>query len=139
MRAATTVRPSTPAAESTATERTAPGQTASTRTAAEHEPLTAAELRLLRYLPTHRTLMSIGRELFVAHSTAKTHSLAIYRKLGVNSRAAAIERAVELGLLPPGAETSSTCATTVETRRSLRVVPSGQPERAGARRAHPSA
>ena len=83
--------------------------------------------------------MSIGRELFVAHSTAKTHSLSIYRKLGVNSRAAAIERAIELGLLAPDAETSSAGATTAESVRSLRVVPSGQPDRTGARRAHPSA
>jgi DNA-binding CsgD family transcriptional regulator len=108
-------------------------------TAAEYGPLTAAELRLLQYLPTHRTLMSIACELFVAHSTAKTHSLSVYRKLGVNSRAAAIERAIELGLLPPDAEASSAGATTVEGQRSLRVVPSGQPDRASARRAHPSA
>jgi DNA-binding CsgD family transcriptional regulator len=134
MRAAATARPTTPAAENPA-----PKRTRSEHTVAEHEPLTAAELRLLRFLPTHRTLISIGRELFVAHSTAKTHSLSIYRKLGVNSRAAAIERAIELGLLAPEAETSSTRATIVEAPRSLRVVPSGQPDRAGARRAHASA
>ncbi len=129
MRAAANARPSATAAQNPAAEHTA----------AEHEPLTAAELRLLQYLPTHRTLMSIACELFVAHSTAKTHSLSVYRKLGVNSRAAAIERAIQLALLPPDAEASSTGATTDGVERPLRVVPSAQPDRASARRAHPSA
>ena len=86
------------------------------------EPLTPAETRLLRLLPTHRTLLVIADELFVAHSTAKTHSLAIYRKLGVNSRAGAIEKAVELGLLPADSQPRPTPS------RRLRVVPSAQPD-----------
>lgn len=114
-----------------ATARTAHARS-DARPGAETEPLTPAETRLLRLLPTHRTLLVIADELFVAHSTAKTHSLAIYRKLGVNSRAAAIEKAVELGLLPADSQPRPTPS------RRLRVVPSGQPDRQPAR-AHPSA
>jgi len=104
------------------------------QTTADHEPLTAAELRLLQYLPSHRTLLSIARELFVAHSTAKTHSLSVYRKLGVNNRAGAIERGVELGLLPPDAQPRPPAAN-----RSLRIVGSAAPHPSGARRTQPSA
>jgi LuxR family maltose regulon positive regulatory protein len=97
------------------------------------EPLTPAETRVLRLLPTHRTLINIAQELFVAHSTIKTHSLSVYRKLGVNSRAAAIQRAVELGLLPPDSPPRPTIP------RKLRVVPSGQNLRSRHRLHQPSA
>ena len=62
-------------------------------------PLTAAELRVLRYLPTHLTLAAIADELFVSRNTAKTHAIAVYRKLGVSSRQDAVQHARELGLL----------------------------------------
>lgn len=61
--------------------------------------LTAAELRVLEYLPSHRTLQEIGDALFVSRSTTKTHTLAIYRKLGVTRRGEAVERAYEFGLI----------------------------------------
>ena len=41
----------------------------------------------------------IGRELYVSHSTVHSHVRAIYRKLAVSSRADALERGRELGLL----------------------------------------
>ncbi len=62
--------------------------------------LTTAELRLLPLLPTHLTLGEIGERLNVTRNTAKTQSIAIYRKFGVSSRRAAISRMHELGLLP---------------------------------------
>jgi LuxR family maltose regulon positive regulatory protein len=61
--------------------------------------VTAAELRVLEMLPTHHSLGAIGAELYVSRNTVKSHTIAIYRKLGVSSRAAAVERARELGLL----------------------------------------
>lgn len=65
------------------------------------EPLSAAELRVLRELPTHRSLREIAESLFVSRNTVKTQSIAIYRKLGVSNRSGAVERARELGLLAP--------------------------------------
>jgi len=37
--------------------------------------------------------------LYVSRNTVKTHMRSVYQKLGVTSRSAAIERAVELRLL----------------------------------------
>jgi LuxR family maltose regulon positive regulatory protein len=61
--------------------------------------LTDAELRVLRELASHRTLEEIGQRLYVSRNTVKSHTIAIYRKLGVSGRSAAIEQARELGLL----------------------------------------
>ena len=62
------------------------------------EPLTAAELRVLKLLPT-TTYLQIAATLYISHNTVKTHLRSIYQKLGVSSRAEAIERAVDLHLL----------------------------------------
>ena len=64
-------------------------------------PLTPAELRVLRYLPTHLSFAEIADEVFVSRNTVKTQAIAVYRKLGVTSRAAAVERARAAGLLDP--------------------------------------
>lgn len=61
--------------------------------------LTAAEMRVLQFLPSHLQLPQIGEHLFVTQNTVKTHVGSIHRKLGVTSRAQAVERARELGLL----------------------------------------
>ncbi|MET0697163.1 MAG: LuxR C-terminal-related transcriptional regulator, partial [Acidimicrobiia bacterium] len=61
--------------------------------------LTGAELRLLPYLSTHLTFGEIADRLYVTHSTVKTQTTSIYRKLGVSSRSAAIEKLTEAGLL----------------------------------------
>jgi LuxR family transcriptional regulator, maltose regulon positive regulatory protein len=61
--------------------------------------LTAAELRLVPLLATHLSYADIGQRLFVSRNTVKTHSMSIFRKLGVSSRSEAIERAEEIGLL----------------------------------------
>jgi LuxR family maltose regulon positive regulatory protein len=61
--------------------------------------LTAAELRLVPLLATHLSYAEIGQRLFVSRNTVKTHSMSIFRKLGVSSRSEAIERAEEIGLL----------------------------------------
>ena len=64
-------------------------------------PLTPAELRILRYLPTHLSIAEIADEVFVSRNTVKTHAIALYRKLGVGTRSAAVERARSAGLLEP--------------------------------------
>ena len=65
----------------------------------ERSPLTPAERRLLQLLPTHRSFPEIAEQLVVSTNTVKTQARSIYRKLGVSSRSAAVERAVASGLL----------------------------------------
>jgi LuxR family maltose regulon positive regulatory protein len=60
--------------------------------------LTRAELRTLQYLPTHLTFRQIGELNSVSANTVKTQARAIYNKLGVGSRAEAVERARKDGL-----------------------------------------
>jgi LuxR family maltose regulon positive regulatory protein len=67
------------------------------------EPLSNAELRVLRYLPTHLTAPEIAGELSVSTSTVKTHLRNLYAKLGAHSRAEAVGSARALGLLAPSA------------------------------------
>jgi LuxR family maltose regulon positive regulatory protein len=61
--------------------------------------LTKAETRTLQYLPTHLTFRQIGALNDVSANTVKTQARAVYRKLGVNSRAEAVDRARRDGLL----------------------------------------
>lgn len=63
-------------------------------------PLTAAELRLLPHLATHRSLQSISEVLMVGRETTKSQATSIYRKLGVASRAEAVAEAKRVGLIP---------------------------------------
>lgn len=72
---------------------------ASPRTPPVLEPLSDAELRVLRYLPTHLKTGEIASELFVSPNTIKVHLRHIYSKLDVNSRSEAVERARALRLL----------------------------------------
>ena len=62
------------------------------------EQLTAAEVRILELLPTS-TYLQMAATLYVSRNTVKTHLRSIYQKLGVASRAEAIERAIDLHLL----------------------------------------
>ena len=63
------------------------------------EELTDRELAVLRYLPSPMSQRDIARELFVSLNTVKTHCRAIYRKLAVTDRNAAVQAARDGGLL----------------------------------------
>jgi LuxR family transcriptional regulator, maltose regulon positive regulatory protein len=63
------------------------------------QELTSRELRVLKLLASDLSERDIGRELFVSHSTVHSHAKSIYRKLGVSSRAGALERARDRGLI----------------------------------------
>jgi LuxR family maltose regulon positive regulatory protein len=65
----------------------------------EIRSLTPAEMRVLPLLTTHLSFREIGERLFVSQHTVKTHAISIYRKLGVTSRASAVQAARRLGLL----------------------------------------
>jgi LuxR family maltose regulon positive regulatory protein len=75
------------------------GERASAAGARPSGGLTERELAILRLLPTRLSQREIGRELYVSLNTVKTHTRAIFRKLDVSSRADAVVRARELGLL----------------------------------------
>jgi LuxR family maltose regulon positive regulatory protein len=56
-------------------------------------------MRVLAYLPTQLSLQEIAEQLIISRNTAKSHSIAIYRKLGASSRSEAVDTARQLGLL----------------------------------------
>jgi LuxR family maltose regulon positive regulatory protein len=61
--------------------------------------LTTAELRVLRFLPTHYPFHEIAQRLHVSSNTVKTHVHAVYRKLDASSRSEAVATASRAGLL----------------------------------------
>jgi LuxR family maltose regulon positive regulatory protein len=61
--------------------------------------LSEAEGRVLRLLPARLTQREIARELYLSPNTVKTHTRAIYRKLGASSRTDAVRTARALNLL----------------------------------------
>ena len=65
------------------------------------EPLSQAETRVLRYLPTNLTAPEIAGQLSLSVNTIRTHMRRVYDKLGAHSRHEAIARARALGLLAP--------------------------------------
>ncbi|WP_227978992.1 LuxR C-terminal-related transcriptional regulator [Nocardia spumae] len=69
------------------------------RTAAHSPRLTETEISVLRQLPSGMTTLNIAEGMGVSINTVKTHLRGIYHKLGSGSRAAAIARARELGLI----------------------------------------
>jgi len=63
------------------------------------EELTDRELSLLRALPGPLSQREIGAELYLSLNTIKGYTKTLYRKLGAASRAEAVERGRELGLI----------------------------------------
>jgi LuxR family maltose regulon positive regulatory protein len=54
---------------------------------------------VLRLLATELTGPEVARQLYVSLNTLRTHSRHIFTKLGVTTRAAAVRRGRELGLV----------------------------------------
>ncbi|MEZ4678277.1 MAG: LuxR C-terminal-related transcriptional regulator [Caldilineaceae bacterium] len=63
------------------------------------EPLSERELDVLRLFNTELSGPEIAQHLMIGLSTVRTHTKSIYSKLNVNSRRAAVNRAVELDLI----------------------------------------
>ena len=63
------------------------------------EPLTDRELEVLTLLRSDLSLREIAEELFISHNTIKSYTQSIYRKLGVTSRAGALETASDIDIL----------------------------------------
>jgi LuxR family maltose regulon positive regulatory protein len=63
------------------------------------EELTDRELSLLRALQGRLSQREIGTELFLSLNTVKSYTKNLYRKLGAASRAEAVQRGRELGLI----------------------------------------
>jgi DNA-binding CsgD family transcriptional regulator len=61
-------------------------------------------LKVLALLPTHLNLEAIARRRGCTRSTVKTQVASIYEKFGARTRAEAVERAREAGLLAPEGE-----------------------------------
>lgn len=62
------------------------------------EPLSEREKTILHYLKSHLTTSEIAQELTLSVHTVRAHVKNIYKKLQVNSRNQAVERAGELGI-----------------------------------------
>jgi LuxR family maltose regulon positive regulatory protein len=62
-------------------------------------PLSEREVAVLRLLRGSLSLREIGLELYVSPNTIKTHTQAIYRKLGVSTRHDAVEHGRQAGIL----------------------------------------
>jgi LuxR family transcriptional regulator, maltose regulon positive regulatory protein len=69
------------------------------RRPADSETLSDAELRVLRLFPSDLSYREMAEHLFVSLNTVRTHSQRIRRKLAVSTRAEAVTRARELGLI----------------------------------------
>lgn len=63
------------------------------------DPLSQRELEVLRLLDSDLTGPEIARQLYVSLNTLRTHTKRIFTKLDVTTRAAAVRRGHQLGLL----------------------------------------
>ena len=74
--------------------------TATRRPVPDADPdLSERELAILRLLAGELSQREIGAQLYVSFNTVKSHTRSIFRKLGVTTRAGAVGRGRELGLL----------------------------------------
>ena len=63
--------------------------------------LTEREVEILGLLATGRSNRELARSLFVSEATVKSHLSHIYMKLEVDTRAAAVARAIEQRIIRP--------------------------------------
>jgi LuxR family maltose regulon positive regulatory protein len=81
------------------TERTLQLTTTRRPAPATDPDLSERELAILRLLAGELSQREIGSQLYVSFNTVKSHTRSIFRKLGVSTRAGAVDRGRELGLL----------------------------------------
>jgi DNA-binding NarL/FixJ family response regulator len=67
--------------------------------AAPRPDLTQRETEVVRLMADGHSNRAIAETLFLSEATVKTHLVRIYRKLGVDNRAAAVSESVRRGLL----------------------------------------
>ena len=63
--------------------------------------MTAREIQILDGVSRGRSNEEIGRGLFLAEDTVKTHARRLYRKLGARGRTHAVRLGFEQGYLKP--------------------------------------
>ena len=61
------------------------------------EPLTERERALLTHLQSHLSQHEIAKVMYISPNTVKTHTKAVYRKLGAGSRSEAVQLAASTG------------------------------------------
>ena len=85
--------------ESVVNEMTKRIQAMNSDTGALEEKLTTRELEILKHLTTGIPLSAIAKQLHISQNTMKTHLRNVYRKLGVDGRHTAVEKAKKLLLI----------------------------------------
>ena len=85
--------------ESVVHEMTERIQAMNSDTGALEEKLTSRELEILKHLTTGIPLSAIAKQLHISQNTMKTHLRNVYRKLGVDGRHTAVEKAKKLLLI----------------------------------------
>ena len=85
--------------ESVVQEMTERIQAMNSDTGALEEKLTARELEILKHLTTGIPLSAIAKQLHISQNTMKTHLRNVYRKLDVDGRHTAVEKAKKLLLI----------------------------------------
>ena len=85
--------------ESVVHEMTERIQAMNSDTGALDEKLTSRELEILKHLTTGVPLSAIAKQLHISQNTMKTHLRNVYRKLGVDGRHTAVEKAKKLLLI----------------------------------------
>ena len=90
-----------PWAELARAELAATGETARRRDASTLDQLTPQELQIALLLAEGKTTREAAAALFLSPKTVEYHLRHVYDKLDVHTRAEAVERARELGLLAP--------------------------------------
>jgi ATP/maltotriose-dependent transcriptional regulator MalT len=60
------------------------------------EKLTSRELEILKHLTTGNPISAIAKQLHISQNTMKTHLRNVYRKLDVDGRHSAVDKAKKL-------------------------------------------
>jgi DNA-binding NarL/FixJ family response regulator len=74
-------------------------QSSNSDTGSLEEKLTSRELEILKHLTTGNPISAIAKQLHISQNTMKTHLRNVYRKLDVDGRHSAVEKAQKLLLI----------------------------------------